>query len=69
MKPLTRTIGSGRHRLIIAEHPDSCYIASSVDGASVGGFYTAEDVWEMIVALWAIYRRVRRRGNVLVAIE
>ena len=61
MTPRTRIIGD-RHRIILAEHPDSAYIASSVDGASVGGFFTDAELFEIITELWAIRRRIRKRS-------
>jgi len=61
MTPRTRIIGD-RHRIILAEHPDSAYIASSVDGASVGGFYTLAEIDDIITELWAIRRRIRKRS-------
>ena len=60
MTPRTRIIGD-RHRIILAEHPDSAYIASSVDGASVGGFYNADELLEITTELMAIWRRIRKR--------
>jgi len=59
--PRTRIIGD-RHRIILAEHPDSAYIASSVDGASVGGFYSLSEIDDIITELWAIRRRIRKRS-------
>ena len=52
--PITRYIESkSGARVVIGEHPDSLFLA-----ADRAGFYTREQVWEMIVALWQIHRRL-----------
>ena len=56
-------IGEGRHKLLIGEHPENCYVASYVDGSCIGGFYTEEQITEMICALWAVRRRIRKRTS------
>ena len=62
--PVTKIIdGSERHRLIIGEHPDKCYIAATVDDVSVGGFYTADQAMEAAGTLLAIARRLRKRAS------
>lgn len=59
----TAIIDNGRFRLLIGEHPDSAYIASSVDGASVGGFYTADQCMAAAGELLAVARRIRKRAR------
>jgi hypothetical protein len=62
MTPLTCYIDNGRGRLIISEHPDSAYIAVSVNGASTGMFLDSEEkIFEAIAALWAIRKRIQKR--------
>lgn len=60
---MTRIVANGRHRIIIGEHPDSAYIASGVDSASIGGFYTADQCDEIARELRRIARRIKERGR------
>lgn len=61
MRPITNYIESQRARLIISEHPDSAYLAVSVDGASTGMFLSEDQILEALTALWSIKRKIRRK--------
>lgn len=62
--PMTsKLIGTGRHRLLIGEHPDNAFIASYIDGTCIGGFYDADELMDAAGELMAIARRIRKRAN------
>ena len=58
---MTSYIETNRARLIISEHPDSAYLAVSIDGASTGMFLTEDQILEALTALWSIKRKIRRK--------
>jgi hypothetical protein len=57
----TYIIECGRHRVLIGEHVDRAYVASSVDGASMGGFLSAKECQEVATVLILIAKHIRQR--------
>lgn len=59
---MTRYIGNGRHRLMISEHPDKVFVASTVGDGVIGGFLTPDQCMEAASELIRIARMIRGRG-------
>jgi hypothetical protein len=59
----TYIIECGRHRVLIGEHVDRAYVASSVDGASMGGFLSAKECLDVAAVLMMVARHINQRAK------
>jgi hypothetical protein len=63
---MTAIIPKGRGRLIVADHPDSLYITTQLDGAGVALFIDdPEELKKLCEAVFRAWRRVKRRHSPL----